>query len=133
YQGLTGNSPLSAIEEFVTAHQCNHYCEALGLKSIDSLQPAKPKGSKSPLTTRKVHSAQSSPQIQRKGQSSPQVQRKDPQSSPRAQRKVPSSPQPSRKTTTSPGVSRRAGNTEDSHEPAVRHKTVEIPKSVKLR
>ncbi|XP_048376903.2 alpha-protein kinase 3 isoform X2 [Stegostoma tigrinum] len=133
YQGLTGNSPSSAIEEFVAAHQCNCYCEALGLKAVDSLQPAKPKGSKSPLMTRKAHSAQSSPQIQRKGPSSPLVQRKDPPSSPRVQRKVPSSPQLSQKSATSPGVTRRAGNTEDSHEQAVRHKTVEIPKSVKLR
>ncbi|XP_078388355.1 alpha-protein kinase 3 [Cetorhinus maximus] len=112
YQGLTGNCASSVIEEFATAHQCNRYCEALGLKSIDSLQLAKPKTSKSPLMTRKAHSAQSSPQIQRKGLSSPQA---------------------SRKSATSPNIARKAGNTEDSSRQTIKHKTVEVPKPVKLR
>ncbi|XP_078056297.1 alpha-protein kinase 3 [Mustelus asterias] len=133
YQGLTGNCASSVIEEFATSHQCNRYCEALGLKSIDSLQLAKPKASKSPLVTRKAHSTQSSPQVQRKAHSSPQIQRKDPQASPRAHRKGLSSPQTSRKSATSPTVARRAGSTEDNGQQTLKHKTVEIPKSVKLR
>ncbi|XP_067829496.1 alpha-protein kinase 3 [Heptranchias perlo] len=134
YQGLTGNCSSSVIEEFATAHQCNRHCEALGLKSlksIDNLQPFKPKTSKSPLMTRKAHSTQSSPQVQRKGQSSPQVQRKG-QSSPLVQRKGQSSPQAPRKSATSPNTVRRAGNAEDAQQ-TIKHRTVEIPKSVKLR
>ncbi|GCB77847.1 hypothetical protein scyTo_0015723, partial [Scyliorhinus torazame] len=133
YQGLRGNCASSVIEEFATAHQCNRYCEALGLKSIASLQQARPKAPKSPLMTRKAHSTQSSPQSQRKGHSSPQIQRKDPQSSPLAHRKGLSSPQSPRKSATSPVVARKAGGPEDHGQQTVKHKTVEIPTSVKLR
>ncbi|XP_010010717.1 PREDICTED: alpha-protein kinase 3, partial [Nestor notabilis] len=82
YQGLKESCFPSLLEQFTTAHQCNHYCSILGLKT---LEPAKPKGSKSPSMGRK--SAQSSPQLQKKGLASPQGTRKaavSPKSSRRA-------------------------------------------------
>uniref|UniRef100_A0A8B9FUD6 Alpha-type protein kinase domain-containing protein n=1 Tax=Amazona collaria TaxID=241587 RepID=A0A8B9FUD6_9PSIT len=82
YQGLKESCFPSLLEQFTTAHQCNHYCNILGLKT---LEPAKPKGSKSPSMGRK--SAQSSPQLQKKGLASPQGTRKaavSPKSSRRA-------------------------------------------------
>ncbi|XP_075570515.1 alpha-protein kinase 3 [Pelecanus crispus] len=82
YQGLKESCFPSLLEQFVAAHQCNHYCSILGLKT---LEPAKPKGSKSPSMGRK--SAQSSPQLQKKGLASPQGIRKaalSPKSSRRA-------------------------------------------------
>ncbi|XP_057278082.1 alpha-protein kinase 3 isoform X1 [Pezoporus wallicus] len=82
YQGLKESCFPSLLEQFTTAHQCNHYCSILGLKT---LEPAKPKGSKSPSVGRK--SVQSSPQLQKKGLASPQGTRKasvSPKSSRRA-------------------------------------------------
>ncbi|XP_009953834.1 PREDICTED: alpha-protein kinase 3, partial [Leptosomus discolor] len=82
YQGLKESCFPSLLEQFAAAHQCNRYCSLLGLKM---LEPAKPKGSKSPSMGRK--SAQSSPQLQKKGQASPQGTRKaavSPKSSRRA-------------------------------------------------
>ncbi|KAM9270569.1 alpha-protein kinase 3 [Cariama cristata] len=82
YQGLKESCFPSLLEQFATAHQCNHYCSILGLKM---LEPAKPKGSKSPSMGRK--SAQTSPQLQKKGLGSPQGTRKaavSPKSSRRA-------------------------------------------------
>ncbi|NXR05008.1 ALPK3 kinase, partial [Sagittarius serpentarius] len=82
YQGLKESCFPSLLEQFTTAHQCNRYCSILGLKT---LEPAKPKGSKSPSMGRK--SAQSSPQLQKKGLASPQGTRKaavSPKSSRRA-------------------------------------------------
>ncbi|NXK10323.1 ALPK3 kinase, partial [Herpetotheres cachinnans] len=82
YQGLKESCFPSLLEQFVAAHQCNRYCSILGLKT---LEPAKPKGSKSPSMGRK--SAQSSPQLQKKGLASPQGTRKaavSPKSSRRA-------------------------------------------------
>ncbi|NWS58783.1 ALPK3 kinase, partial [Chunga burmeisteri] len=82
YQGLKESCFPSLLEQFATAHQCNHYCSILGLKM---LEPAKPKGSKSPSMGRK--SAQTSPQLQKKGLASPQGTRKaavSPKSSRRA-------------------------------------------------
>ncbi|KAM6409905.1 LOW QUALITY PROTEIN: alpha-protein kinase 3 [Rhynochetos jubatus] len=82
YQGLKESCFPSLLEQFVAAHQCNHYCSILGLKI---LEPAKPKGSRSPSMGRK--SAQSSPQLQKKGLASPQGTRKatvSPKSSRRA-------------------------------------------------
>ncbi|NXE84924.1 ALPK3 kinase, partial [Cochlearius cochlearius] len=82
YQGLKESCFPSLLEQFAAAHQCNHYCSILGLKT---LEPAKPKGSKSPSMGRK--SAQSSPQLQKKGLASPQGTRKaavSPKSSRRA-------------------------------------------------
>ncbi|XP_063201986.1 alpha-protein kinase 3 isoform X2 [Chroicocephalus ridibundus] len=82
FQGLKESCFPSLLEQFVAAHQCNRYCGILGLKT---LEPAKPKGSKSPSMGRK--SAQSSPQLQKKGLASPQGTRKaavSPKSSRRA-------------------------------------------------
>ncbi|NXX74377.1 ALPK3 kinase, partial [Urocolius indicus] len=82
YQGLKESCSPSLLEQFTASHQCNHYCSILGLKT---LEPAKPKGSKSPSLGRK--SAQSSPQLQKKGLASPQGTRKaavSPRSSRRA-------------------------------------------------
>uniref|UniRef100_A0A8C0U748 non-specific serine/threonine protein kinase n=1 Tax=Cyanistes caeruleus TaxID=156563 RepID=A0A8C0U748_CYACU len=71
YQGLKESCFPSLLEQFPAAHKCNHYCSILGLKM---LEPAKPKGSKSPCLGRK--SAQSSPQLQKKVLTSPQGTRK---------------------------------------------------------
>ncbi|NXL94169.1 ALPK3 kinase, partial [Alectura lathami] len=71
YQGLKESCFPSLLEQFAAIHQCNHYCNILGLKT---LEPVKPKGSKSPSMGRK--SAQSSPQLQKKGSVSPQGTRK---------------------------------------------------------
>ncbi|NWV09451.1 ALPK3 kinase, partial [Ptilonorhynchus violaceus] len=82
YQGLKESCFPSLLEQFPAAHRCNHYCSILGLKM---LEPAKPKGSKSPSLGRK--SAQSSPQLQKKVLTSPQGTRKaavSPKSSRRA-------------------------------------------------
>ncbi|NXE63928.1 ALPK3 kinase, partial [Calcarius ornatus] len=82
YQGLKESCFPSLLEQFPAAHKCNHYCNILGLKM---LEPAKPKGSKSPCLGRK--SAQSSPQLQKKVLTSPQSTRKasvSPKSSRRA-------------------------------------------------
>ncbi|KAM8972195.1 alpha-protein kinase 3 [Pelodytes ibericus] len=91
YQGLKENCCPAVLEEFISFHQCNNYCEMLGLKSLkgnEGLQPpAKPKGSRSPNMGRKTGSAQSSPQIQKKGLSSPQSGRKG-GVSPKATRKA---------------------------------------------
>nr|XP_014124861.1 alpha-protein kinase 3 [Zonotrichia albicollis] len=82
YQGLKESCFPSLLEQFPAAHKCNHYCSILGLKM---LEPAKPKGSRSPCLGRK--SAQSSPQLQKKVLTSPQSARKasvSPKSSRRA-------------------------------------------------
>ncbi|NXI68597.1 ALPK3 kinase, partial [Anseranas semipalmata] len=82
YQGLKESCSPSLLEQFAATHLCNHYCSILGLKT---LEPAKPKGPKSPSTGRK--SAQSSPQLPKKGMASPQGTRKanvSPRSSRRA-------------------------------------------------
>ncbi|KAG8012645.1 Alpha-protein kinase 3 [Nibea albiflora] len=88
YQGLTEHGSPEVFEQFLTHHQCNYYCGLLGLhplKTMDSLQqPAKIKGSRSPLLNRKLGSG--SPQLIRKGQS-PQTLRKA-NSSPKVTRKV---------------------------------------------
>ncbi|XP_053741685.1 alpha-protein kinase 3 isoform X1 [Synchiropus splendidus] len=96
YQGLTERGSPEVFDQFLAQHQCNYYCGLLSLrplKSMDSLQqPAKMKGSRSPLLNRKVGSGSGSPQLQRKGQS----------------------PQLSRKTNSSPRVSRKVQETEDN-------------------
>nr|XP_023959736.1 alpha-protein kinase 3 isoform X1 [Chrysemys picta bellii] len=87
YQGLKESCFPALLDQFAAVHQCNRYCEILGLKSLESLQqPAKPKGSKSPSLGRKAPSAQSSPQLQKKGLASPQGTRKG-AVSPKASRK----------------------------------------------
>ncbi|XP_034032408.1 uncharacterized protein alpk3a [Thalassophryne amazonica] len=89
YQGLSACGSADIFEQFLTHHQCNYYCGLLGLrplKTMESLQqPAKMKGSKSPLLNRKMSSGSVSPQIQRKGIHSPQALRK---TSPKVTRKV---------------------------------------------
>ncbi|KAL4641933.1 hypothetical protein GN956_G10948 [Arapaima gigas] len=116
YQGLSESANLQVFQQFPTQHQCNQYCGLLGLhslKTMDSLQqPAKPKGSRSPLTTRKMGSGSgsSSPQLQKKGALSPQ-----------APRKVSSSPKVARRS--------EVGDSKS----ASKHKTVEVPKAVRMR
>ncbi|XP_056138456.1 alpha-protein kinase 3 [Lampris incognitus] len=90
YQGLTDYCSPKVFEQFLAQHQCNYYCGLLGLrplKPMDSLpQPAKMKGSKSPLLNRKTGMGSSSPQLQRRGTNSPQMTRKA-TSSPKVTRK----------------------------------------------
>ncbi|NWR78264.1 ALPK2 kinase, partial [Centropus unirufus] len=38
YKGFKGNCSISFIEQFRALHQCNQYCEMLGLKSLRSTQ-----------------------------------------------------------------------------------------------
>ncbi|XP_011474427.1 alpha-protein kinase 3 isoform X3 [Oryzias latipes] len=88
YQGLTECGSPQVFDQFLTHHQCTYYCGLLGLRPLRSLdtlqQPAKIKGSKSPLLNRKLSTG--SPQLQRKGQS-PQMSRKG-NSSPKVAKKV---------------------------------------------
>ncbi|XP_078541365.1 alpha-protein kinase 3 isoform X2 [Lissotriton helveticus] len=115
YQGLKESCCPSSVELFVSLHQCNRYCEILGLRSLkstDTLQtPAKPKGSKSPSMGRKAGSTQSSPQIPKKGMPSPQG---------------------SRKSAISPKTVRKATETGEL-QPSVKQKTVETSKPAKMR
>ncbi|KAH1183588.1 hypothetical protein KIL84_014204 [Mauremys mutica] len=112
YQGLKESCFPALLDQFAAAHQCNRYCEILGLKSLESLQqPAKPKGSKSPSLGRKAPSAQSSPQLQKKGLASPQ-----------GTRKGAVSPKASRKST-------EAGEAQ----PAPKHKALESDRSSQLQ
>ncbi|KAG6925230.1 alpha kinase 3, partial [Chelydra serpentina] len=112
YQGLKESCFPALLDQFAAVHQCNHYCELLGLKSLESLQqPAKPKGSKSPSLGRKAPSAQSSPQLQKKGLASPQ-----------GIRKGAVSPKASRKST-------EAGEAQ----PAPKHKVLESDRSSQLQ
>ncbi|XP_019333271.2 alpha-protein kinase 3 isoform X1 [Alligator mississippiensis] len=77
YQGLKESCFPTLLEQFAATHQCNHYCEILGLKTLEAVQqPVKSKGSKSPSMGRKASSTQSSPQLQKKGLASPQGTRK---------------------------------------------------------
>ncbi|KAG9352177.1 hypothetical protein JZ751_020590 [Albula glossodonta] len=116
YQGLTDSGNLKVFEQFATQHQCNYYCGLLGLKTLKPMdsqqQPAKIKGSRSPLLSRKAGPGSVSPQVQRKGVSSPQATRKA-TSSPKVSRKMPDSGQQQNRTQTP--------------------KTTEAPKSVGTR
>ncbi|XP_047242231.1 titin homolog isoform X3 [Girardinichthys multiradiatus] len=93
YQGLTECGSPEVFDQFSTHHQCNYYCGLLGLWALktDLQQPAKMKGSRSPLLNRKLGS--NSPHLQRKGHS----------------------PQMSRKANISPKIARKAQETEDSN------------------
>ncbi|XP_054894098.1 microtubule-associated protein futsch isoform X2 [Poeciliopsis prolifica] len=93
YQGLTECGSPEVFDQFVMHHQCNYYCGLLGLRALktDLQQPAKIKGSRSPLLNRKLGS--NSPQLQKKGQS----------------------PQVSRKTNVSPKIARKAQETDNSN------------------
>ncbi|KAJ8344056.1 hypothetical protein SKAU_G00313850 [Synaphobranchus kaupii] len=109
YQGLSDKATPKVFEQFVTQHQCNDHCSLLGLRSLkvmDSLaQPTKTKGPRSPMLNRR---GSPSPQMLRKGGASPQ-----------AHRKVSSSPR----------LTRRSSEPGDG-KPAVKNKTVEVPKVV---
>uniref|UniRef100_A0A096MGN6 non-specific serine/threonine protein kinase n=1 Tax=Poecilia formosa TaxID=48698 RepID=A0A096MGN6_POEFO len=93
YQGLTECGSPEVFDQFVMHHQCNYYCGLLGLRALktDPQQPAKIKGSRSPLLNRKLGS--NSPQLQKKGQS----------------------PQLSRKSNVSPKIARKAQETDNSN------------------
>ncbi|KAM9586256.1 alpha-protein kinase 3 [Trichechus inunguis] len=83
YQGLKESCFPALLDQFASSHQCNAYCEMLGLKTIKGPEvahaQAKPKGSKSPSSGRK--GGQLSPQPQKKGPPSPQGTRKSAPSS----------------------------------------------------
>ncbi|XP_064123151.1 alpha-protein kinase 3 [Loxodonta africana] len=83
YQGLKECCFPALLDQFASSHQCNAYCEMLGLKALKGPEAvhaqAKPKGSKSPSSGRK--GTQLSPQPQKKGLPSPQGTRKSAPSS----------------------------------------------------
>nr|XP_034371502.1 alpha-protein kinase 3 isoform X2 [Arvicanthis niloticus] len=83
YQGLKESCFPALLDQFASSHQCNTYCEMLGLKPIKGPEAAHPqakaKGSKSPSAGRK--GSQLSPQPQKKGLPSPQGSRKSAPSS----------------------------------------------------
>ena len=78
YQGLKESCFPALLDQFASSHQCNTFCEMLGLKPLkgpEATHPqAKAKGSKSPSAGRK--GPQLSPQPQKKGPPSPQGTRK---------------------------------------------------------
>ncbi|XP_003733192.4 alpha-protein kinase 3 isoform X1 [Callithrix jacchus] len=78
YQGLKESCFPDLLNRFASSHQCNAYCELLGLTPLKGLEAAHPqakaKGSKSPSAGRK--GSQLSPQPQKKGLPSPQGTRK---------------------------------------------------------
>ncbi|XP_052516104.1 alpha-protein kinase 3 isoform X1 [Budorcas taxicolor] len=78
YQGLKESCFPALLDQFASSHQCNTFCEMLGLKPLkgpEATHPqAKAKGSKSPSASRK--GPQLSPQPQKKGPPSPQGTRK---------------------------------------------------------
>ncbi|XP_004594658.2 alpha-protein kinase 3 isoform X1 [Ochotona princeps] len=76
YQGLKESCYPALLDQFASSHQCNSYCERLGLKPLkgpEAHPQAKAKGSKSPSAGRK---GQLSPQPQKKGPPSPQGTRR---------------------------------------------------------
>ncbi|XP_055363450.1 alpha-protein kinase 3-like [Betta splendens] len=79
HQGLPIEGTPKVFEQFVSLHQCNYFCGLLGLRSLkvmDSLTPAKPKASRSPLLQRKAAGGSCSPQTGRKAAGSPRPPRK---------------------------------------------------------
>ncbi|XP_012867314.1 PREDICTED: alpha-protein kinase 3 [Dipodomys ordii] len=89
YQGLKESCFPALLDQFASSHQCNPFCEMLGLTPLKGPEaahpPAKAKGSKSPSAGRK--GPQLSPQPQKKPQPSPQGARKSmpsPKATPRA-------------------------------------------------
>ncbi|NIG60712.1 alpha-protein kinase 3 [Pontoporia blainvillei] len=74
YQGLKESCFPALLDQFASSHQCNTFCEMLGLKPLKGPEAAHPqakaKGSKSPSAGRR--GPQLSPQPQRKGPPSPQ-------------------------------------------------------------
>lgn len=83
YQGLKESCFPALLDQFASSHQCNTFCEMLGLKPLRGPEAAhsqaKAKGSKSPSAGRK--GPQLSPQPQKKGLPSPQGSRKSTPSS----------------------------------------------------
>lgn len=83
YQGLKESCFPALLDQFASSHQCNTYCDMLGLKPLKGPEAAHPqakaKGSKSPSAGRK--GSQLSPQPQKKGLPSPQGSRKSAPSS----------------------------------------------------
>lgn len=83
YQGLKESCFPALLDQFASSHQCNTFCEMLGLKPLKGPEAAHPqakaKGSKSPSAGRK--GPQLSPQPQKKGLPSPQGTRKSAPSS----------------------------------------------------
>ncbi|KAM7048287.1 alpha-protein kinase 3 isoform 4-T4 [Molossus nigricans] len=83
YQGLKESCFPALLDQFASSHQCNTFCEMLGLKPLKGPEAAhsqaKAKGSKSPSAGRK--GPQLSPQPQKKGLPSPQGTRKSTPSS----------------------------------------------------
>lgn len=83
YQGLKESCFPALLDQFASSHQCNTFCEMLGLKPLKGPEAAHPqakaKGSKSPSAGRK--GPQLSPQTQKKGPPSPQGTRKSAPSS----------------------------------------------------
>uniref|UniRef100_A0A8D2JWD4 Alpha-protein kinase 3 n=1 Tax=Theropithecus gelada TaxID=9565 RepID=A0A8D2JWD4_THEGE len=83
YQGLKESCFPALLDRFASSHQCNAYCELLGLTPLKGPEVAHPqakaKGSKSPSAGRK--GSQLSPQPQKKGLPSPQGTRKSAASS----------------------------------------------------
>lgn len=83
YQGLKESCFPALLDQFASSHQCNTFCEMLGLKPLKgpdaAHSQAKAKGSKSPSAGRK--GPQLSPQPQKKGPPSPQGARKSAPSS----------------------------------------------------
>ncbi|XP_024906159.1 alpha-protein kinase 3 [Pteropus alecto] len=79
YQGLKESCFPALLDQFASSHQCNTFCEMLGLKPLKGPEAAHPqakaKGSKSPSAGRK--GPQLSPQPQKKGIPSPQGTRKN--------------------------------------------------------
>eukprot|EP00070_Physeter_catodon_P033019 XP_028339913.1 alpha-protein kinase 3 isoform X3 [Physeter catodon] len=83
YQGLKESCFPALLDQFASSHQCNTFCEMLGLKPLKGPEAAHPqakaKGSKSPSAGRR--GPQLSPQPQRKGPPSPQGTQKSAPSS----------------------------------------------------
>ncbi|KAK1784847.1 hypothetical protein P4O66_018282, partial [Electrophorus voltai] len=124
YQGLTDEGSPKILEQFATQHQCNYYCGLLGLrplKPMDPQQQPKVKTSRSPLLARRPGPGSASPQLQKKGSGSPQLQKKGS-----------GSPQVARKGSSSPKVVKKTGEDEEN-KATTKHKTVEVPKGVRMR
>ncbi|XP_030621141.1 alpha-protein kinase 3 [Chanos chanos] len=106
YQGLTEVASPKVLEQFMTQHQCNYYCGLL------SLRPLKP-----------MDTLQQPPKI--KSSRSPLLGRKLGTGS--------SSPQAARKGNSSPKVVKKTGEAGDNKPTTSKHKTVEVPKAVRMR
>lgn len=55
YKGFKGNCSTSFIDQFKVLHQCNRFCELLGLTSLEpkAKQPAPPKPKAQPAARKK--------------------------------------------------------------------------------